>query len=115
MATIDEIMKLVDDMEDMAIIHHDGEVLEPIPQRAALREIIAASIAEAWVAGALSSKVTLGEAERRGAEQMREACAIISDSLGGKIDERDPDEVVLAANSISLAIRLLPLPNESKP
>lgn len=35
----------------------------------------------------------------------REACAKICDSLGGDVDPRDPDEVILAANSLSHAIR----------
>jgi hypothetical protein len=35
----------------------------------------------------------------------RERCAKLCDSLGGDIDERDPDEAKLAANSLADAIR----------
>jgi len=39
------------------------------------------------------------------ADEEREACAKVCDSLGGDIDPRDPDEVRLAANSLADAIR----------
>ena len=35
----------------------------------------------------------------------RERCAKVCDLLGGDIDQRDPDEVALAANSLAEAIR----------
>lgn len=95
MSAIDEIMMLADDIEDMTITHHDGEGQEPIPQRAALRELIAAALADA---------------RREGAEQMREAAAAEFDRRDGGTgigfyDPHEPAEI----------IRALPLPTWSQP
>lgn len=41
----------------------------------------------------------------------RKRCAELCDSLGGPIDPRDPDEVMLAANSLADAVRTGKQPN----
>ena len=110
MATIDEIMTLVEHYANCYLCAEskfagDDDYQERNETRIDLHETIKAAIADAWVAGALSSKVTLGEAERRGAEQMREAAA----SAG--FDAAFSDE---NACEVMKAICALPLPNESK-